>query len=533
MSVRNVLTIDKWVLELERKGVELFLRGNQLAYRAARNAMDDELLGELKARKAELLEFLQAKSEEQGREIDGLKDGSSFPLTYAQRSFWSLEKELPGNPYSNLINVVSIWGEIDLSAMHAAFEGIVNQHPALRTTISEEDGRPVQRVNADLPHAIKVEDLGELSQEEGQTSIARTIFLNQQLPFDLQNGPLYRATLLVMDQQKAVLVFATHHIICDEWSFELFNQELFGRYEAVLAGKPYESDRSGRSMGEHAIWQEKMVGEGTWTRQIEYWTKKLQATQENTSAELGPHAGGAEYFEVAYHRFELKAEVLEGVRSLLPSAGCTSMMVFLAALEVALAKWCDRPGVPIGTLATARLDASLEYPIGLYLNTLVFAPDLSGDPSLREALLRIRSEMLMSYRNQDVPFEYLLESLGQVEGFEPSKLFRVMFLHHTMGKTHERGGLFYKFLDVSRLIEKPRIPTSFDLIFSVEERETGIHVTAVYKSAKYKAELIQQFCAAYAEVLRSLIETPDKALSAPFQGGYAEAAAEFGTLFNH
>ena len=76
---------------------------------------------------------------------------SAHPLSYGQRSLWFLYQLAPGSPAYTITYAGQIRGELDVAALEAAAQALVDRHDILRTTYTTRDGQPVQLVHPRLP----------------------------------------------------------------------------------------------------------------------------------------------------------------------------------------------------------------------------------------------------------------------------------------------------------------------------------------------------------------------------------------------
>src|SRR3990172_13328998 len=134
--------------------------------------------------------------------------------------------------------------------------------------------------------------------------------------------------------------------------------------------------------------------------------------------------------------------------------------------------------------------------------------DLSGNPSFRELLGRVREAALGAYNHQDLPFEKLVEELHPKRDLSRNPLFQVMFtLQNAARQALELLGLTLSPLEVGSGAAK------FDLTLSMEEGAEGLRGILEYNSDLFNTDTITRMLGHFQILLEGIVANPEERIS--------------------
>ncbi|HSU14720.1 MAG TPA: amino acid adenylation domain-containing protein [Longimicrobium sp.] len=363
--------------------------------------------------------------------------GAGSPLSFAQQRFWFVERMGAAGAAYNIPIVLTLRGELDADALRAALDGLVARHESLRTSFRGQgtgdggQGGPVQVVAPASPVDLHLHDLTAFM-GNGDAEMERITRAEAAAPFDLERGPLMRARLVRRSPDEHRLILNFHHIVCDAWSLAVAFRELGELYAAARERRPARLAPLAVQYADYAVWQrERLTGQAL-ARELDAWRARLEGAAVLNLPTDRPRPA-VQSFRGAILPFALGAETAGRVRELARREGATPFMVLLAAFDVLLSRWTGTEDVVVGSPVAGRVPEETEALVGVFVNTLALRTDLSGDPTFREVLGRVREGTLDAYAHQEVPFERLVEELKLGRSLDRHPLFQVIFSMHAGG----------------------------------------------------------------------------------------------------
>ncbi|HEX5868951.1 MAG TPA: condensation domain-containing protein, partial [Longimicrobium sp.] len=442
-------------------------------------------------------------------------EGDTAPLSFAQERMWFIDRLDPGSAAYNMSPALRLHGSVDVNAMRRALAEIVRRHEPLRTAFPEFDGAPVQRIlpvdDFDLPVEALSSD-ADLSRRVGEWAA---------MPFDLLNGPVFRARLLRLADDDHVLLLGMHHIVSDGWSTGILFRELFVLYDASAAGRPNPLAPLPVRYADYAAWQREWLAGDELDRQVAYWRAHLAGAPALLELPTDRPRPAVQSYRGAAQRFEISAETAAGLRALARDEGATLFMALLSAFSVLLSRWSGQDDVVVGTPIAGRTRREVEDLVGLFVNTLALRTELGGDPGFRALLSRVRRSTLDAYAHQDLPFEKLVEELQPERSLGHAPVFQAMFvLQNTPdGPAGEPAGL--ALAPVVREASQAKVDVTLTML---EATDGSLSASLGYAADLFAPQAMERMTAHFQALLGGIVSTPDTPVAALPILGEAERA---------
>src|SRR5438067_8684077 len=209
---------------------------------------------------------------------------------------------------------------------------------------------------------------------------------------------------------------------------QVLDIELREAYRAYAAGAEPDLPALPLQYTDYAAWQRRWLEGEAMEAELAHWRKRLAGAPATLELPTDRPRPAVQSFHGARMAMVLSRELSGRLRGLAQRSDATLFMVLLAAYNVLLKRYTGQQDIVVGTPVAGRVRSELSGLIGFFVNTLVMRSDLSGEPSFRELVRRVRAETLDALEHQDLPFERLVEELAPARALSWSPLFQVMFV---------------------------------------------------------------------------------------------------------
>lgn len=434
-------------------------------------------------------------------------DDTNMPLSFAQQRLWFLYQMAPNTAAYNMPTAFRLEGELNVSALEAAFLEVMRRHEILRSVFSDQAGEPMMAITAEPMNIVCTTDLRSLSPAEQVIQLRQLIDMEAQQPFDLTQGPLIRIRLMKLSGSEHVLLINVHHIVCDGWSIGLFVREITELYDAFISHRAPVLPELPIQYADFAHWQRQQLQGETLDKHLAYWRRKLEQlpvldfpTDFNRS-EMHDYQGGSVAFTVS-------EQVTADLKTLSADSGVTLFTTLLAIFSIMLQRHTGQSDIVTGTVGASRDRTEIEHLIGFFVNALPLRLELSGNPTFQALLLQAKKVVQEAYDHQDLPFDRLVQDLKLRRDPARNPIFQVSLeLDNIPQAKVSLKGLSISNLDIA--IDT----TLFDLTAHFNEHDGKLAGLMAYNTALFTYRRVQCLCKHFQRLSEAVAKDPAKRIS--------------------
>jgi len=497
--------------------LSVYLENDELKLKVKKGCdVPSQLLDEIKEYKTEIIKLLREREY-------ALKQGDivsqqplipydrgvvkKIPLSFTQKRLWFID-QLEGSTHYHIPILKELIGEFDAEAFDYAWHSILKRHEIFRTVFRESQGELYQEIMPPDSWRITYLDAEGWKDEEIVEWVSKEI----STPFDLSRDYLVRVHVLKLSAQRTGIVILYHHIVIDGWSLPIVDQEYFELYNSYRKGEAPNLSPVTIQYGDYAIWQQQYLNGEFIKGKIKWWTDYLAGVTP-LDLPLDFPRPPVQSTRGAFYSFSLDRQLSDELRSLSKEGRATLFMTLLAGLNILLHRYTGQVDICVGTPAANRTHMDMENVVGCFINSLALRNNLAGTPSFRSLLKALKENTLIAFQYQDIPVESVIEHVVKDRDLSYRTLFQVLFvLQNTPAGTMEKGivsehNVEARYHSIGTPVAK------FDISFIADDTPSGIGIGIEFCADLFKRESIKRMAAHFEQLMRSIVQAPDMAIS--------------------
>ena len=462
-----------------------------------------------------LAKLIPGATEQQFSEIPALAEKEDYQLSHAQQRLWVLSQFEQGNAAYNVPSATLLEGQLDTAKFKYVLEKLVARHESLRTIFITVNGMPRQRILplAEIGFVLKEKDMR--STADSDAVIEEMITEDMHTPFNLLKGPLLRATLVRIAEEKYIFLFNIHHIVSDGWSRSILTQELLHLYRFYVTGSGKSLPLLTLQYRDYAAWHT-----GIYQSQGKYWNDLykndipvLRFPADFERPEVLSFSGGS-----LVH--ELSAEITDQLKAFALERNITLNNLLFALYGMLLAHYTNQQNLVIGSLVSGRSHIDLENMLGVFINFLPVRISAKKSDLLDDYLNFTHQALVNAYQHQDYPFDLMVDNCLSEREMSRNPFFDTMVNFHSetaitggdlsTGDTGMRMSPYIK-------DQNSEVHSVLDFKLDIYPLENKIKLYFTYNSQLFTGTRMEIFLNRYTDLLEAVVVNPSQPLSAYFQ----------------
>ena len=430
-----------------------------------------------------------------------------LPLSPAQEGLWFMQRLAPLSTAYHLARAFHLRGQADISALERALNVVRERQAVLRTRFAEQDGKPVQFIDAPADVPLPRTDLSSLQADARDEALAEALAHEARQPFDLSTENAIRVRVFVMSPQWNVLSVVAHHLVSDGSSNAIFARELAHAYGRIV-GREVTPELPALTWqyADFAAWQRDMLASDKARTDVAWWTDYIGPPQAGFELPVDFTRAPAQERLARTHTFTLTDSTANALRALCKAERCTPFAVLMAAWQLLLSRHSGRDDFCIGVPTSGRTREESEDLIGLFVDTQVYRARVQPAMTGHALLQSVRQHTRAALDHGSVTLATLVDAIGVKREADRHPLFQTLF--NVQGAAAS-GKLQLAGLDVD-IVDAESHVAKFDLSMDIRASADAVTCTVRYDAALYRPETIARLGRHYEAMLTGLCHDPDR-----------------------
>lgn len=442
----------------------------------------------------------EEKKKSQGEGFPSPQSPRLHPMTEPLAEVW-LASQISENASLcfNEINLVTLRGELDTTALRDSLNELVARHDALRAVFpAGGEGFVVQ---PSLVIDLTLSDLRDLGEAERAKAVAAAQEEERETPFDLEKGPLFRTSLLRLADKEHLLILNAHHLVCDGWSYNVLLAELAEIYGGMREGRkpqldpaPRFADHCERTAAREAV----TIG----TPAEAHWMKEFAEPVHPLNLPADFTAPSEPDFHCETIADHFTPEQVRALRKIAGKSGATLFSLLFGAYQILLHRLGRQERFVVGFPTAGQNGSGAEGLVGHCVNFLPFVATIDPNATFGDFLRATQKRLLDALDHQEFTYGRLIKKFSADDRPRIEAIFNLERINDDL----KMSGLTTTVTEIERGF------ATNPLFLKARENEAGLEIRFDYQSSLFSGGTVGQWLAIYRAILEGLIARSDQSV---------------------
>ncbi|MEM6686716.1 MAG: condensation domain-containing protein [Bacteroidota bacterium] len=509
IEVKSAKSILK---ELLGKNIKVQLDANAENIEVTGNvdSLTQDNILDIRGYKEEIIEFLKTRVKFKNQSFQSIQEApksENYPLSNAQLRLWILCQYREASVAYNMPMHIYLNGNYEIDSFKKAIHAVIERHEILRTIFKKDAQEKVcQWILTPEQLNFKIDYQDYRNADDSDAAVASYVLGDAYQPFDLEKGPLFRASFLQVSDDEYIFYFNMHHIIGDGWSMEVLTNDVMHYYESFVSGKDANMTPLRIQYKDYTIWQIDQLKSNGYEAHKNYWESKLSGkipTLDLPSTKIRPSLK-------TYNGHSLSTYIsvadTQSLRKFIDAEGGSLFFGLLGICNVLFYKYLSQKDITIGTIIAGRDHIDLENQIGFYVNTLALRTQMIPEETFTTFYNRIKDELAVAFNHQVYPFDHLVENINSKGDTSRSAIFDIMLVLQNIAKVKKDLSIE----EENKIWDSGKCISKFDLNITFKEEGEYLSFDVEYNTDVYEQEMIIQLMKHFKQLLHTMMLNPVK-----------------------
>ncbi|MET4083499.1 amino acid adenylation domain-containing protein [Pedobacter sp. UYP30] len=435
---------------------------------------------------------------EDGREIDKI-----VSVDENLREIWlsCILGEKDGNLAYNESLSMLFAGDFDFEAFKTSFEQVVQNHEALRASVSENGEKIIIYKKAKF--AFPLEDISQKTKIEQEKYLKKFVSVEMDKPFDLQNSPLFRVFMHKLDEKSFYFTFVIHHIICDGWSFGIILEDLSKLYNSAVKGIFIHLEKS-HQFSDYAKQQADFLKSDDFKKTENFWLDQFKGDLPVLNLPIDFPRPTTRTYRAKRFDLSLPVKLIDQLKETGAKTGNSLSNIMLAAFDLFLFIQTNQTDLIVGLPAAGQSATDNLNLVGHCVNLLPIRSKINPETPLKEFLKERKTAFFDAYEHQQFSFGQLVKKLNIKRDPARVPLVSVIF-NIDMGMDS-----LVSFDDLThKLISNARTCETFEIFLNATGSAEDFILEWTYNTQLFKSETIEKMANEFRELLDNIVLHPE------------------------